>query len=160
MPIAPACPSRCGRELRHLVPDPALARRLIRHAAPMALESVVVQGAYFVLLWLVNGHGAQTAAAYSAAGQLWGYVQMPALAISASISAMAAINIGAGHWRRVERIALEGCLLSGGVTLTATVLVYALGEWPLRLFLPAGSPALAEAMHLNRLALWDSSRCR
>ena len=44
-----------------------------------------------------------TAAGYSVAAQMWGYVQMPAFAIAASMSAMAAQNIGAGQWDRVDR---------------------------------------------------------
>lgn len=143
-----------GPDLRHLRPDLALAATLARHGAPMALEAIIVQGSYFVLLSMVNTYGAATAAGYSAAGQLWGYVQMPALAISASISAMAAINIGARRWARVERIALKGCALSACLTIAATLLVYALGDLPLKLFLPQGGEALATARHLNHIALW------
>ena len=35
--------------------------------------------------------------------QLWTYLQMPAMALGAAVSAMAAQNIGAGRWDRVER---------------------------------------------------------
>lgn len=70
-----------GPDLRFLRPDPALLLMLVRRGGPMALETLIVQGAYFMLLSLVNAHGAATAAAYSAAAQLWGYVQMPAMAL-------------------------------------------------------------------------------
>jgi putative MATE family efflux protein len=143
-----------GEDLRHLRPDPVLLALLVRRGVPQALEAIVVQGAYFVLLAMVNTYGASTAAAYSAAAQLWGYVQMPSNALAASMSAMAAMNIGAGHWHRVERIALKGCLLSFAISAVATVSMYALGELPLWLFVPAGGEVLAMAWDINLIVLW------
>jgi putative MATE family efflux protein len=143
-----------GDDLRHLRPDPALLRLLVRRGVPLALESILVQGSYFVLLSTVNGYGAATAAAYAAAAQLWGYVQLPSNALAAAMSAMAAMNIGAGRWDRVERIALRGCSLSFVISCAATALTYALGEAPLRLFVPAGGEVLAIAWRINLIALW------
>ena len=54
----------------------------------------------------------------------------------------------------MERIALKGCALSACLTIAATLLVYALGDLPLKLFLPQGGEALATARHLNHIALW------
>ena len=143
-----------GADLRHLRPDPVLLRLLVQRGVPMALETLVVQGSYFTLLAMVNQHGAATAAAYAGAAQLWAYVQMPANALAGSMSAMAAMNIGAGRWSRVDQIALRGCLISLAVSVLATATVYALGERPLRWFIPAGGEVLATAWHINLIALW------
>ena len=143
-----------GQDIRHLRPDPVLLGLLLRRGVPMAMESVVVQGAYFVLLAIVNAHGAVAAAAYGAAAQLWAYVQLPANALASAMAAMAAMNIGAGRWDRVERIALRGCLTSLLISMAATAAMLALGDRPLRLFIPAGGEVLALADHINRLALW------
>jgi len=143
-----------GDDLRHLRPDPALLRLLVRRGLPMALETIVVQGSYFTLLGMVNGYGAATAAAYSGAAQLWVFVQMPSNALAASMSAMAAMNIGAGHWPRVEKIALRGCTMSLVIASLATAGVYALGDLPLRLFIPAGGEVLDKAWQINLIALW------
>jgi putative MATE family efflux protein len=148
-------PLALGRRDLHLLrPDPALLWMLIRRGTPVALESIVVNGAYFVLLGMVNAHGPATAAAYSAAAQLWGYVQMPAIALATSMSAMAAQNIGAGRWDRVDPIAFGGCLVSCGFTTALTVGVYALGDLPLLMFLPQGGEALAIARSINLIVLW------
>ncbi len=141
-------------DFHHLKPDFALIWLLVTRGAPMAAETFIVQGAYFVLLTLVNGQGAATAAAYSGAAQLWGYVQMPSGAVAASMSAMAAVNIGANRWDRIDTIAFQGCLVSGGFTLIAAAAVYGLGDLPLKLFLPAGGQALEIARTLNRIVLW------
>lgn len=143
-----------GDDLRHLRPEPALLRLLLRRGLPQALESVLVQGAYFVLLSLVNAHGAVTAAAYAASAQLWTFVQLPSNALAAAMSAMAAMNIGAGRWDRVRQIARRGCGLSFVIAALATGAVYALGDWPLRLFVPAGGPVLDKAWQINLIVLW------
>jgi putative MATE family efflux protein len=141
-------------DFHHLIPDLALIGMLVRRGLPMAGETFIVQGAYFVLLTLVNGHGAATAAAYAAAAQLWWYVQMPSGAVAASMSSMAAMTIGAGQWDRVNRIAWQGCAISMGATLVAAAVVYALGDLPLRLFLPHAGESLAIAHHINMIVLW------
>lgn len=141
-------------DFHHFRPDLPLLWMLVKRGAPMGAEMLIVQGSYFVLLGMVNSYGAVTAAAYSAAAQLWGYVQMPAIAFGASISAMAAQNIGAGHWPRVSEIALKGVLLSMGSTGLACAALYALGDLPLLLFLPDGGEPLDIARNINEIVLW------
>jgi putative MATE family efflux protein len=143
-----------GRDLRHLLPDPDVTRMLVRRGTPMALENLIVQGSYFALLSMVNAHGALTASAYSGAAQLWTYVQMPSNAVAAAMASMAAMNIGARKWHRVERIAREGCLVSVAFTSSACAIVYALGDAPLTLFLPDNPEALGIARHVNHVVLW------
>lgn len=147
-----------GDDIRHLRPERALLVLMLRRGLPVALESIVTQGAYFVLLGLVNRHGATTAAAYAGAAQLWTYVQMPGIALAASMSAMAAMNIGAGRWPRVEQIALRGCMASLAVSATAAMAIYALGaafdDLPLRLFIRGDEAVLAQARRINFVVLW------
>jgi putative MATE family efflux protein len=144
-----------GSDLRYLRPDHKILVMLAKRGIPTAAETFIVQGSYFVLLSLVNAFGVMTAAGYSVAAQLWGYVQMPTMAISASMSAMAAQNIGAGQWDRVNKIALRGCALSFMITAAMALFVYALGEAPLRLFLPDGGEALQIAWTINEVVLWN-----
>lgn len=146
-----------GDELRFLRPDASLLAMLIKRGLPMGAETIIVQGAYFVLLVMVNAYGVVTAAAYAGAAQLWGYVQMPAMALAASLSAMAAQNIGADLWHRVDQIAWRGCLLSGTITALAAIIVLAMGDLPLRLFLPKGGASLAMAHDINHIVLWSWS---
>jgi len=55
-------------------------------------------------------------AAYFAGLQVWTYLQMPVMAIGASLSSMVGQNIGAGRWDRVDQIARAGIIV-GLVTL-------------------------------------------
>ncbi len=143
-----------GDDLRHLQPDPVLLVLLVKRGLPMAAESVIVQGAYFVLLAMVNSYGAATAAAYAASAQLWAFVQLPSNALAAAMSAMAAMNIGAGRWDRVDQIARRGCALSFGISSAVTLLMLALGTLPLQLFVKNAPEVLATAWEINLIVLW------
>src|SRR3546814_16759012 len=61
---------------------------------------------------MVNAYGVDYASAYGAALQLWTYIQMPAMAIGAACSSMAAQNVGAGQWDRVNATARTGTLVN------------------------------------------------
>ncbi len=88
------------------------------------------------MMSLVNKHGIHTSAAYGAAAQLWTYVQMPAMALGAAVSSMAAQNVGAGKMDRVERIARSGVLYALLFTGLPVVAIYLADPWVLRAFLP------------------------
>jgi Na+-driven multidrug efflux pump len=121
----------------------------------MGLQMIVLSSSMVMLFAVVNPFGSATAAAFAAAMQLWNYVQMPALALSAAVSSMAAQNIGAGFWDRVRDIARTGIGFNFLMTGVPIVLLYLLNPYALGLFLPAGSPSLEIAAHLNRIILWS-----
>jgi putative MATE family efflux protein len=138
-----------------LKPNLDIARTLITRGLPMGLQMFIMSSGAMVVIGLVNACGAITAAAYTGASQVWTYVQMPAMALGASISSMAAQNIGAERWDRVNRIALSGVLSSLAVTGGVVLLIYLLGDLPLHVFLPAGTPAMPIARHINQVILWS-----
>jgi putative MATE family efflux protein len=142
-------------ELRLFIVDWPLVRLLVTKGLPMGMQMFVVSSSMLTLMSLVNRFGSDETAGYSAALQLWNYVQMPALAIGAAVSSMAAQNVGAGRWDRVNRVAAAGVifnLASGGALIG---LIYLLNRAALGLFLPPGSAALELAVHLNTIVLWS-----
>ncbi len=141
-------------ELRLLWPDLKILRALLFKGMPMGVQMLLMSGSAVVMLGFVNSYGALTAAAYAAASQVWTYVQMPGMAIGASVSSMAAQNIGAGRWDRVDKIAFSG--VASGVLITGSIaaLIYAIGGLSLYFLLPAGSPAIPIAVHINHMVLW------
>jgi len=141
-------------ELGLLKPDWRILRPLLVRGLPMSLQMFVMSGAAMVMVGFVNGYGAVTSAAYIGAQQVWNYIQMPGMAVGASISSMAGQNVGAGRWDRVSRIAGIGILCSVAVTGTCAIIIYLLGPLPLYIFLPAGSPTIPIALHINRTVLW------
>jgi putative MATE family efflux protein len=142
-------------ELRLFLPDWSLVRLLVSKGVPMGLQMFVVSSSMIAVISLVNRFGSEETAAFNAAMQLWNYVQMPALAIAAAVSSMAAQNVGAGRWDRVRGVAATGVMfnfVSAGVLITA---VYLLNRSALGLFLPPNGAAIGIAAHLNEIVLWS-----
>src|SRR5690606_38910169 len=115
---------------------------------------LVVSGAAVVMFSFVNRYGSDTAAGYAAAVQLWTYVQMPAMAMGAAVSSMAAQNVGAGRMDRVNRIAGMGSLYAALLSAGPIAVIYLIEPLVLRAFLPGGSPSIPIAIHINAIVLW------
>ena len=80
------------------------------------------------MITFVNRYGALTSAAYSISSIIWSYLQMPTMAIGASVSSMAAQNVGAGRWDRVGKVARSGVISGLIVTGSVAVLLYAFND--------------------------------
>ena len=120
----------------------------------MGLQMVVMSGSALVMLGLVNRQGTDTVAAYGAINQLWTYIQMPAMAIGMAASAMAAQNIGAGKWDRVDRIAKAGVVVNLMLTGSIVILTLLFDRHLLSLFLADHAEAISIAERIGLLASW------
>ena len=143
-----------GAEWRYLLPSAALTRTIVGKGLPIGAQMLVISTAGLAMLGLVNRNGVDTTAGFGIALQLWGYIQMPAMAIGAAVSAMAAQNIGAGRWDRVGRITGAGLLLNTVITGAMVAVVLIFDRPILGLFLGADSPALPIAQHISLTASW------
>jgi len=145
-----------GRQDAHMFRiDTTILRSLIVKGVPMGLQMVLISLAMIAMMTMVNQHGTQTTAAYGAALQLWTYVQMPAMAVGAACSSMAAQNVGAHRWDRVSATARAGVVMNFLMTGALIVPLIVFDRWTLSLFLPQGSDALEVARHLNHIAVWS-----
>src|SRR5438309_10239668 len=90
-----------GRELRYLIPSPAILKTLLIKGLPMGIQMIVISMSALALVGMVNREGVDTTAAFGVAMQLWTYIQMPAMALGAAVSAMVSQSIGAAKWDRV-----------------------------------------------------------
>ncbi|MCY1353208.1 MATE efflux family protein [compost metagenome] len=142
-------------QLALLRPDPAILRALVLKGLPMGLQMVVISSSAIVMMALVNAYGSQTTAAYGVASQLWTYVQMPALAVGASVSSMVAQNVGAGLWQRVSRITRVGLMFNVAMTGALVGLIYLFNRHSLGIFLGGDSVAIGIAQHINVVVLWS-----
>ena len=144
-----------GPDLALLLPDLHRLRIIVVKGIPMGLQMIVISASALMLMGLVNDHGSQTAAAYGVAAQLWTYVQMPALAIGASVSSMAAQNVGARRWDRIGRITLAGVAFNLLLTGALVMLLFVFDRSMLGLFLSESPEAIEPAVHINNLASWS-----
>ena len=144
-----------GPELKWLWPRRDELGYILTKGLPMGAQMLVISAAGIIVIGLVNREGLLVSAAYGAALQLWTYLQMPAMAISAAVSAMAAQAIGAGLDQRLGRISRSGVLLNLGVTGALCALILLFDRPALELFLGSGSPSVDEARHIQFLASWS-----
>ncbi len=135
-------------DLRHLKPMMAIG-------LPMGLSMIIMSVSQLAMMGLINREGVDTVAAYGAANQLWSYVQMPAFAVGSAVSAMAAQNIGAGKWDRIDRIMIAGCSVNFAMTSILVAIITLFAAPLLALFLPAASPAIGIGEHINVLVGWS-----
>jgi putative MATE family efflux protein len=135
------------------VPDLAILRAMVTKGVPMGLQMIVVSLAMIAMITLVNRYGTHTTAAYGAALQLWTYVQMPAMAIGAACSSMAAQNVGAGRWDRVDATTKHGMgfnfLLTGALIVPLVLFDRTTLGW----FLHDAHATIEVARHINHLAV-------
>ena len=142
-------------EFHMLRVDWSIVRTLVLKGIPMGLQMMVLSTSMVLFLQIVNRFGSATAADFAASMQLWNYVQMPALALGAAVSSMAAQNIGAGHWDRVGQTARYGVLFNFALTGVPVLLIYLVSGHALGVFLPAGSDSVGIAEHINHIVLWS-----
>jgi putative MATE family efflux protein len=145
-----------GAELGYLRPHRDLAMPILAKGFPMGLSMIVMAGSSLVMIGLINREGVDTTAAFGVMNQLWSYVQMPAVAVGSAVSAMAAQNIGAGKWDRLDRVTWAGMGINFAMTATL-LLAITLAVAPLmRLFLAGDSRAIPIGEHMNLIVGWSS----
>ncbi|MCX7357169.1 MAG: MATE family efflux transporter [Alphaproteobacteria bacterium] len=143
------------QELHYLKPRPELLRTITLKGLPMGAQMLVISLSGLIMMSMINGYGTETAAAYAVAVQLWTYVQMPAMAIGAAVSSMAAQNVGAGKWDRVERSAHSGVLINVLLTGSLVAILFVIDPLVVGLFLPGQPSAIVAAEHINNIAGWS-----
>jgi putative MATE family efflux protein len=144
-----------GRELKYLWCAWAILKTIVAKGLPMGIQMVVISLSALALVGLVNREGVDTTAAFGVALQLWTYVQMPAMALGAAVSAMVAQNIGARKWERVGRITRVGIGQSVAITGALIVILTLADRTVLSLFMGPDSPALPIAQHIHWVATWN-----
>lgn len=141
-------------KLHYLIPSGPALRFIVIRGIPMGAQMLVISGAGLVMVGLVNREGLDMSAAYAVVLQLWNYVQMPALAIGAAVSAMAAQNIGAGRWDRVGKVTISGAATNVVMTGVLITLMLIFDRTLLSMFLTADGEAMNLARHIMLLATW------
>jgi len=142
-------------ELKMLRLDGAIVATLLKKGIPVGAHMLVVSLSSVLMVTLVNRYGVNTASAFGAAMQIWNYIMMPAFAVGMAVSAMAAQNVGAQKWDRVNATARVGVLYSVVLTGSIVILIEILDQHAMGLFLPPAADALQIASHMNRIVTWS-----
>lgn len=142
-------------EIGYLRPRAGLMRLLLGKGLPMGLQMMVFSASAVLMIGQVNRYGVSTSAAYGVVTQVWTYVQMPALAVSAAVSSMAGQSIGAGLWPRVSQTSRAGLVINLLLTGLTVATLYAVSGPVFAVFLADDPAALVTAIHVNSTVLWS-----
>ncbi|WP_343698990.1 MATE family efflux transporter [Caulobacter sp.] len=143
-----------GHEFGYLRPKARLLGEIIGKGLPMGLQMITVSVSAMAVMGLVNRQGVLTTAAYGVAQQLWSYLQMPAMAVAAAVSAMTAQAVGARLWSRMHEIARWGVVIGMALTAALVVLLLVSDHLVIGLFLGGRSLAGPIAEHILACANW------
>jgi putative MATE family efflux protein len=143
-----------GPELAYLKPRRDEMHYIVTKGIPMGAQMLVMSAAGIIVVGLVNREGLLMTAAYAAAMQLFTYIQMPAMAVGGSVSAMAAQFIGAKKFDGLDRITRAGVMINFGMTGVLTAILLLFDRAALVLFLGSDSAAVPLAQHMQ----WVSER--
>lgn len=93
--------------------DLGITKIILKMGIPNSVQSVVINGSFFIMAILVNGIGLSASAAVGAVSKFNNFAVMPSFAMGASISMIVAQNIGAGKIERVKNTLYVGVLAVG-----------------------------------------------
>lgn len=110
-------------------------KTILELGVPSGIQMVVIYAGMTVILSLVNSLGADAVAGFGAAQRLDSIILLPALALGTAVNAMAAQNIGAKKWDRVQETSRIGLIYNTAVTLLIATLLFVWAEPLVKLFI-------------------------
>lgn len=119
---------------------------LYKIGIPSSIQNVAVGTSFLFLTSLVNSIGFTASAAVGAVGKFNGFAILPAIAMSSSISAMSAQNIGAKELGRAKKTMVIGMAIAAAISYAIFVIVSLVPEVFLQIFVDANDPASGEVI--------------
>ncbi len=107
---------------------------ILKVGIPTSIQNVASGLSFLFLTTLVNSMGVMASAAVGAVGKLNGFAILPGVAMSTSISAMSAQNIGAGEYKRASHTMYTGAAVALGISIVIFFLVGTFPETCMRMF--------------------------
>lgn len=107
---------------------------LMKIGIPTSVQNVITNISFMILTAMVNTLGVTASAAVGAVGKINMFAILPAIAISASVSAMSAQNIGAGEFDRAKKTMKTGLVIAVLMSLCVFAVVRLFPEYLLRIF--------------------------
>ncbi len=122
--------------LQHLKPDRPLARLMFKIGIPSAVGMSGTSLGLMVLIGIVNMFGTAVVSAYGIANRVIHLFMMPAMGISAAVTAIVGQNLGAGKIERAKSSVIKGLQMAGVLIIPAVLLVAFSGKAITYIFIP------------------------
>lgn len=117
-----------SNENKNTVFDKGLLKHMLAVAIPSCLQQSIVSLGFLGVQALVNGYGAVVIAGYTAASKIDSIAIMPMVSVGNAVSTFTAQNMGAKKTERVKSGYRAGLLMSAGISLTVTLVLYLFGS--------------------------------
>jgi len=107
---------------------------ILKIGIPTSIQNVATSASFLFLTTLVNSLGVMASAAVGAVGKLNGFAILPGIAMSTSISAMSAQNIGAEKFDRASKTMFVGMAIAMGISAVIFAVITLFPEACMSLF--------------------------
>ncbi|MCP5053290.1 MAG: MATE family efflux transporter [bacterium] len=129
--------------LRHLKPDINLTPLLTKIAIPSCIGFTGSAMGFIVLMGIVNRFGTPVVSAYTIGMRVIHFFMLPAMGVSAAVTAIVGQNLGAGQIVRAKRVVSKGIMLILAIVVPASLLMAVFGKQVIQFFIP-GDPLVQE----------------
>ena len=114
--------------------DPEIFRKSIRIGLPTGFQQTFVAAGMVALYWIVDQHGVDANAAYSAAGRIDSFAAMPAMSFAVALSTFVGQNMGANRPDRVKAGLHATLAMTVAFSLVISVITVVFGRLLMRMF--------------------------
>ncbi|MBR2738782.1 MAG: MATE family efflux transporter [Lachnospiraceae bacterium] len=115
-------------ERAHLRPEKVIIRKIVRIGAPIALQDILTNVTFLVILSLINGLGVTVSAGVGVAEKVCYFIMLIPLAFMQSLAAFVAQNRGAGKPERATRGFVYAVIVSTLIGVAMFWLAYFHGD--------------------------------
>ncbi len=109
-------------------------KMILKIGIPTSIQNVATSASFLFLTTLVNSLGVMASAAVGAVGKLNGFAILPGVAMSTSVSAMSAQNIGAEKYDRASKTMFVGMAIAMAISAVIFALITIFPENCMSLF--------------------------
>jgi putative MATE family efflux protein len=123
-------------KLQNLKPDISLSRLIVKIGIPSAVGFSGASLGFIVLMGIVNLFGTPVVSAYGIAMRVVHFFMLPAMGISAAVTAIVGQNLGAGNIQRAKSTVVKGIILMLWVIVPPTIFTFIFGRQVTMFFIP------------------------
>lgn len=120
--------------IRGMVFDKIIFNKSQRIGLPSGIQHVLFSLGMLALFGIVNKFGVKVIAGYSAAMRLDSLAIMPAMNLSGALSTFVGQNMGAGKFERIGRGLRATLVMSTGISVAITAIMFFFGETLMKMF--------------------------
>lgn len=128
---------------------------LMQIGIPTSVQNVITNFSFLVMTALVNSYGTSASAALGVVGKFNGFAILPAIAMSASISAMAAQNVGAGMYDRAKHTMRIGTVIGFCMSFVIFIVAQLFPEQIIEIFNKEDPEMIAAGVEYMRSFCFD-----